>query len=72
MIDNPGNLSPFLEIAREARSSIELSRDAKGVYRWDLKIYWDAQEDDESGVLAQLSRLDEQMRQRFLPKGGSE
>ena len=29
------------EIAQEARSSIELSRDAKGVYRWSLKRYYD-------------------------------
>jgi hypothetical protein len=66
---NPPIEGTLLEVARESRSSIELSRDAKGVYRWDIKIYFDAQEDDENGVVEQVRRLDARLRRLFLPTG---
>lgn len=59
-----------LETIRESRSSIELSRDAKGDYRWSIKLYFDAQEDDETQVIAQIARLDGRLRDGFLPTGG--
>lgn len=64
---NPPMEGQLLQVARESRSSIELSRDAKGVYRWDIKIYFDAQEDDETGVIQQIRRVDQTLRSMFNP-----
>lgn len=59
-------------LAREARSSIEVSRDAKGVYRWDIKLYFDAEAGAEDVVLSRLRRVDADLKTIFLPKGDSE
>lgn len=39
-------------LARETRSSIELTRNAKGDYQWSIKAYFDeGHEDDALGML---------------------
>lgn len=64
---NPPIDGQVVEVAREARSSIELDRDSKGTYRWAIKIYFDAQEDDETGVIQQIRRVDQTLRSMFNP-----
>lgn len=72
MIDAPDmHQSEVLGLAREARSSIEVSRDAKGVYRWDIKLYFDRQDGDELPTIIQLSRIDDELRRLFIPKDGA-
>ena len=80
MIGNPTTPpgEQLLEIARESRSSIELSRDAKGVYRWDIKLYFDAglidaynEPDGEAPRAMRLLRsIDERLRAQFIPASG--
>jgi hypothetical protein len=82
MTDNPATpaTQQLGEIAREARSSIELSRDAKGVYRWDIKLYFDAglidaynEPDGEAPRAMRLLRsIDERLRAQFVPSGDTE
>jgi hypothetical protein len=54
-----------LTTAREERSSIELDRNAKGVYRWAIRLYFDRADDDEGALLAQLNRLDAAHRRQY-------
>lgn len=49
--------------AREAWSSIELTKGAKGTYQWSLKLYVPA--GDEGGVVAKLRELDSQLRAEY-------
>lgn len=71
MVVNP-SIPAADQLARETRSSIELSRDAKGVYRWDIKLYFDCADGDEMPTIIQLSRIDDQLKRLFIPKGGTE
>jgi hypothetical protein len=70
-------LNDPVQLARETRSSIELSRDAKGVYRWDIKLYFDAalidaynEPDGEAPralrALRLLHSIDERLRDQFI------
>ena len=54
-----------VEIAQEARSSIELSRDAKSVYRWNIKAYGESDEFDL--LIERIKEADETLRQWFSP-----
>lgn len=57
----PDTTDPTAELARESRSSIELSRDAKGVYRWTIKLYFEAgltdAENEPDGEMPRAMRL---------------
>jgi hypothetical protein len=67
MAVDPAVQGSVAELARENRSSVELSRDSKGDYRWSIKLYFDADQDDEAEVIKQLARLDGRLRSTFLP-----
>lgn len=54
----------ILELSRETRSSIEVSRNAKGEYAWKLKLY--LEDGAEGDALDRLSRIDDELRVRFL------
>lgn len=55
------------ELAREARSSIELQRSAKGDYYWTLKRYYDENNAAAAELAIQDLRLiDDELRSRFL------
>lgn len=46
----------LLALSRENRSSIELKRNAKGEYAWDVKLYFD--ETDDAGRHAAIDRIE--------------
>lgn len=73
-----------VQIQREATSSIEVTRNAKGDYQWVIKRYYaggtEIDVDPESGILLdpeswtalqEIKRVDELLRQHFLPNGAS-
>ena len=49
---------------RETRSSIELTRNARGDYQWCLKLY--VEDGREAEAQPVLERLDQQLRSSFL------
>ena len=53
------------EMEFDHRSSVEVSRDAKGDYRWTVKVYFN-QGDPEAQPIAQIGALDETLRAKFL------
>lgn len=57
----------MIDSARDALSSITLSRDAQGVYGWEIKLYFDAEHDDGGQVFHQLRRLDQTLRSMYQP-----
>lgn len=52
---------------REATSSIELSRDAKGAPRWSIKLYGERSE--MASVLEEVLALDQTLQERTLENG---
>ena len=59
------------QLQRETMSSIELKRNAKGEYAWDVKVYFDADVYAEAETaLSRLRHLDQKLRGLFivLPK----
>jgi hypothetical protein len=52
-------------LARETRSSIELTRNARGDYQWVMKVYFE--EGHAQSALAVLSVIDDELRARYLP-----
>ena len=54
------------ELARETRSSIEVTRNAKGDYQWCIKIYWDSI--NEIAPTRDIEGIDADLRRRFLPQ----
>lgn len=53
-----------LTLARETRSSIEVTRNRSGEYQWVTKIYFT--DNEEGDALDRLSRIDDELRDRFL------
>jgi hypothetical protein len=54
-------------LERDVSSSITLSRDAKGVYRWEIKAYFDADDTSEpESTLGLLAQIDGQLRAQYL------
>ena len=47
------------------RDSIEVSRDAKGIYRWTAKIYFNAADGNDE-VIKRLKDADTRLRAEFL------
>ena len=59
-------MSDLEQLARETRSSIELTRNAKSDYQWVIKIYY---ADGEQGVaLQEIIQADEKLRFRYIPE----
>lgn len=57
-----------VSLERETTSSIELARDAKGVYRWTAKRYYDGEDQAAKDIaVADLEHIDQEMRKRFCP-----
>jgi len=50
-----------LEITEEAVDSITLKLSTKGVYSWEIKVYFVNEEE----ALNRLERIDAQLRERF-------
>jgi hypothetical protein len=59
----------LLQISREARSSIELTVDAKRVYRWTLKKYHGDDRADIDTAIEDLRHADERLRNLFGTAG---
>lgn len=55
-----------VELFQELPHSIELHRDAKGVYRWDIKLR--SLDGEELEMVSDLSKIDAELRNRFIPK----
>ncbi|MDE2104999.1 MAG: hypothetical protein KGL39_47615 [Patescibacteria group bacterium] len=54
------------ELQRITRSSVELSKNAKGDYQWVIKAYFeDGQEDD---ALDRLKHIDDELRKQYAPE----
>lgn len=53
-------------LARETRSSIEVTRNARGDYQWSAKVYFE--EGHALDALAVLSGIDDELRARYLPE----
>lgn len=53
-----------LTLARETRSSIELTRNAKGDYQWTVKLY--VEDGAEDAALATLAQIDATLRATYL------
>ena len=56
-------------IVREKPHSLEVHRDAKGVYSWTAKVYFDLDDfaTEDSAPTSLLEDIDADMRKRFLP-----
>jgi hypothetical protein len=48
----------------QSRSSVELTRNAKGDYQWSLKVYFD--EGAQEQALATVGAMDAQLRATYL------
>lgn len=44
------------------RNSITLKKDAKGNYAWEIKLYFN---DDEEGTIKRAEQINSQLKQRF-------
>ncbi len=51
-------------LQRETRCSIELKRNAKGEYAWDVKVYYE--NGQEADAMERLWTVDLDLRRRFL------
>lgn len=51
----------------ERSDSVSLTKDAKGNYKWDIKIYFNSRElTDRERALGQIQTIDERLRENFL------
>jgi hypothetical protein len=60
----------LLEVSRDLGSKVEVKRNFKGEYGWEIRLAFDAETDDEQGMLEQLKRIDSRLRDTFLSGGG--
>lgn len=51
------------ELTKENRSSITLKKNAKGEYAWDIKVYFDEEQDY---ALDKLKDIDEKLKKTYL------
>lgn len=49
----------------ERCDSIELSRTAKGVYSWKIKLYFNREIEHHSKTLIEVNEIDDNMKERF-------
>lgn len=54
----------------EKNSSINLSRTSKGVYSWDIKIYFDNKDDEADKTIAKIKTLNTRMQTEFKSESG--
>lgn len=57
----------LVQLQRETRSSIELTRNAKGDYQWVIKRYHENTDEDQRKALADIRATDAQLRLDYLP-----
>jgi hypothetical protein len=57
----------IVESERLVKDSIELSKDAKDVYRWSIKVYFEDGHEEEA--VARLSAIDRDLRSKFTFAG---
>ena len=55
-----------LQLQRETRSSIELTRNARGEYHWVIKIYFDGSADEADDTLMRLRQIDLDLRTGYV------
>lgn len=51
------------ELAKENRSSIEVSKTAKGEYSWKIKVYFEDEIEDQP--VSRIKTIDEALRSNF-------
>ena len=54
------------QLQYEKRDSVALKRNAKGEYAWDVKLYWNSEDDDALSVVEELQHIDKMLREAFL------
>jgi len=54
-----------MEPTHESRSSVEITRNAKGETQWAVKVYRDPGEEEDAKTIA--VRLDQALRQLYYP-----
>lgn len=55
-----------LSLEHETRSSIELSRDAKGIYRYTVKLYFESGGHGYIDALEEIAAIDQRLRVAYL------
>ena len=53
------------ELQYEKRDSITVKRNAKGEYAWDIKIYYDAENEKIADVTDYLQMTDKRLKEAF-------
>ena len=53
------------ELQQEKRDSITLKRNAKGEYAWDMKLYYDAENEKIADIVAYLQQTDKRLKEAF-------
>lgn len=56
------------QLQRDTRSSIELTRNAKGDYQWSIKRYYDQNADESDDAIRDLEHVDTELRRAYLPE----
>lgn len=54
------------ELQHEKRDSIAIKRNAKGEYAWDIKVYFDREDDTVTYISGYLKRVDAELKESFL------
>jgi hypothetical protein len=58
-----------VDVSNESQSSIELSRDAKGVYRWTVKLYFNAADTKVTAAAQRrLFEIDDWLRSEYMAR----
>jgi len=52
-------------IQTERSSSISLSRTSKGIYSWDIKLYYDCEKEAPFSIIKKLVSIDNEMKSSF-------
>jgi len=53
----------MIELQYEKRDSITVKRNAKGEYAWDIKIYYDAENEKIADVVDYLKQTDKRLKE---------
>ena len=54
----------------ERQSSINISRSTKGIYTWDVKLYFDEKAENGLGVIETIKVLDAKLKESFKSSEG--
>lgn len=64
----PGTAGQLLQLAHENRSSIEVTKNAKGERTFAVKLYWDQdQEGAEQKALERIAFIDAELLRKYGP-----